>query len=156
VQGLLRPREEVAVNMHPAILVPIDGSTAALRAMSLALVQAKRNPEVRLHLLNVQSPALHPWPGRLVPPDVIDEELRRRGQDQLEKARGMAEGSGVMPRLHVRIGHPAEEIVACATEEHCEQIVMGTRGMGAAAALALGSVAGKVVHLARMPVTLVK
>ena len=58
--------------MHPAILVPIDGSTAALRAMSLALVQAKRNPELRLHLLNVQSPALHPWPEGLQPSLLVD------------------------------------------------------------------------------------
>jgi len=33
---------------------------------------------------------------------------------------------------------------------------MGTRGMGAVAGLALGSVATKVLHLAVVPVTLVK
>ena len=33
---------------------------------------------------------------------------------------------------------------------------MGTRGMGAAAGMALGSVATKVAHLADLPVTLVK
>ena len=33
---------------------------------------------------------------------------------------------------------------------------MGTRGMGAIEGLALGSVAHKVVHLASVPVTLVK
>jgi nucleotide-binding universal stress UspA family protein len=33
---------------------------------------------------------------------------------------------------------------------------MGTRGMGAIAGMALGSVANKVVHLADLPITLVK
>ena len=33
---------------------------------------------------------------------------------------------------------------------------MGTRGMGTIANLALGSVATKVIHLANIPVTLVK
>jgi nucleotide-binding universal stress UspA family protein len=33
---------------------------------------------------------------------------------------------------------------------------MGTRGLGALAGLALGSVATKVVHLAEVPVTLVR
>ena len=33
---------------------------------------------------------------------------------------------------------------------------MGTRGMGAVAGLVMGSVAQKVVHLAAVPVTLVK
>ncbi len=40
--------------------------------------------------------------------------------------------------------------------EGVDVIVMGTRGMGALANLALGSTATKVVHLAEVPVTLVK
>jgi nucleotide-binding universal stress UspA family protein len=40
--------------------------------------------------------------------------------------------------------------------ERAESIVMGTRGLGAMAGLVLGSVAMKVVQLARIPVTLVK
>lgn len=38
----------------------------------------------------------------------------------------------------------------------CTHIIMGTRGRGRVAALVLGSVALKVVQLARIPVTLVK
>lgn len=138
------------------ILVPIDGSAAALRAMALAVAELKCVQGGRLHLLNVQAPQLHPWPGRLVSPDQVEEELRRRGMEVLARAREMARGADVEPRQWVRIGSVAEEIVACANEHACDGIVMGTRGLGAAAAMALGSVAARVVHLARMPVTLVK
>jgi nucleotide-binding universal stress UspA family protein len=41
-------------------------------------------------------------------------------------------------------------------QENCDAIVMGTRGMGAVSGLVLGSVATKVIHLADVPVTLVK
>lgn len=43
-----------------------------------------------------------------------------------------------------------------AKSEGVDVIVMGTRGMGALGNLALGSTATKVVHLADVPVTLVK
>ena len=138
------------------ILVPIDGSAAALRAIALAVAELKCVPGGRLHLLNVQAPLLQPWPGKLVSPDQVQEELRRRGTEVLARARDMAGAVDVEPKLHVRVGSVAEEIVACANEHACDGIVMGTRGLGAAAAMALGSVAARVVHLARMPVTLVK
>lgn len=54
------------------------------------------------------------------------------------------------------IGHAADEILAYTALHHCDAIVMGTRGMGLVAGLVLGSVAQKVVHLAPMPVTVVK
>ena len=139
------------------VLVPIDGSAAALRAMALALAELRcARDEGRLHLLNVQALPLQPWPGKLVSPDMVEAELRRRGREVLLQAQRMAEGCGIVPELHVRIGQTAEEIVGCAEDAGCDAIVMGTRGMGAAAALALGSVATRVVHLGRLPVTLVK
>ena len=49
-------------------LVPIDGSPAALRALSFAL-RAMRNPlDAQVHVLNVQAPLVHLWPGKLVSP----------------------------------------------------------------------------------------
>ena len=38
----------------------------------------------------------------------------------------------------------------------CDLIVMGAHGRGALAELLLGSIATRVIHLARMPVLLVK
>ena len=47
-------------------------------------------------------------------------------------------------------------IVKRPEELNCDGIVMGTRGMGAIGNLVMGSVATKVVHLTKLPVTLVK
>ncbi len=55
-----------------------------------------------------------------------------------------------------RVGAPADAILKFAKLRCCDQIVMGTRGLGAVAGLVLGSVAMKVVQLADIPVTLVK
>jgi nucleotide-binding universal stress UspA family protein len=138
-------------------LIPVDGSADALRALAHALSELHDRPGAQLHVLNVQPPPIHPWPGKLVSPDVIEEELRREGEKIVQAAHAAAASdSGIRCTCHVRIGHAAHEIAACAVEQHCDAIVMGTRGLGRVAGLVLGSVASKVVHLTTLPVTLVK
>ena len=138
------------------VLVPIDGSPAALRALAYVLRELRNRPDVPVHLLNVQAPLLHPWPGKLVSPDMIEAELRGEGGQILAQAEAMAQTVGVTCVPHVSIGAAAEEIASYAAKHGCDAIVMGTRGMGAVGSLVMGSVAQKVVHLVPAPVTLVK
>ena len=138
------------------VLVPIDGSAAALRALEHALRVLRTQVGARVHALNVQPPKIHPWPGKLVSPDMIDAALRADGQRLLLPATEMAHAAGVTCLPHVSIGQPADEIVGYAGQHGCDGIWMGTRGLGAVTALVLGSVAQRVVHLAQVPVTLVK
>ncbi len=137
-------------------LVPFDGSASATRALQHALDQLQDRAAAQLHLLNVQLPPLHTCPSKLVSPDLIDQELRRKGEALLVQAEAVTAGTRTPVVHHVRVGHPAAEIAACATEQGCDAIVMGTRGKGAVAGMLLGSVATRVVHLTQVPVTLVK
>lgn len=137
------------------VLVPIDGSPAAARALAHALKEL-HGSDRHVHLLNVQAKPMHPWPGRLVPPDVIESELQEEGARVLAAAQAIVQQAGADCTVHVRIGAAAEEIAACAVKQGCDAIVMGTRGMSAVAGLVLGSVAQRVVHLANLPLTLVK
>jgi nucleotide-binding universal stress UspA family protein len=138
------------------VLVPFDGSACALRALTHAIAELRGRAGVTLHLLNVQTPPVHVFPDKLVSPDMLDHELLRTGAEALEQARTLVQAAGLECAQHVRIGRPADEIAACANECHCDAIVMGTRGMGAVTGLVLGSAATKVVHVATVPVTLVK
>ena len=54
------------------------------------------------------------------------------------------------------VGPVAETIVAYAKRHKCDLICLGTRGMTAAANLVMGSVATKVLHLAGVPVIIVR
>jgi nucleotide-binding universal stress UspA family protein len=58
--------------------------------------------------------------------------------------------------LRLAVGHPFEEILAIATQEHVDLIVMGTHGRTGLAHMTLGSVAERVVRLAPCPVLTVK
>lgn len=137
-------------------LVPIDGSAAALRALQHALHELAQQAQARVHLLNVQARQIQPWPGKLVPPEMIDAELRKTGARVLAQAESMAQAAGIKFTAHVGIGAAAHVIDGYAREHGCDAIVMGTRGLNAVADLVLGSVAHKLVHLASVPVTLVK
>jgi nucleotide-binding universal stress UspA family protein len=58
--------------------------------------------------------------------------------------------------VHSRAGGAAPGILAAARRQKASAIVMGTRGAGALRGYALGSVALRVAHKARVPVILVK
>jgi nucleotide-binding universal stress UspA family protein len=67
-----------------------------------------------------------------------------------------SEAAGADFKTLVRNGLAAETIAQVAREEDIQHIVMGTRGLGSIQGLLLGSVATKVIHLADVPITLIK
>ena len=76
--------------------------------------------------------------------------------DALEPAEAALVKAGVPYTAHAEVGHLGETIAQRADDLACDLIVMGAHGRGALADLLLGSIATRVVHLARMPVLLVK
>jgi nucleotide-binding universal stress UspA family protein len=136
------------------ILVPFDGSGSALRAVRFAAARC-RGDRCELHVLHVEEPIEGRVRAYLSKPELETIEYSA-GERILRRAREALEGEGVPYECCVRIGMIAETIAAYAEEKKCDAIVMGTRGMGAIANLVLGSVATKVIHIAGVPVTLVK
>ena len=85
------------------------------------------------------------------------QELQRKhGEDILRPSIERANRAGVTFTSQVLVGDIPQSIVSCAETLGCDGIVMGTRGMGAIGNLVAGSVATKVIHLTKLPVTLVK
>jgi nucleotide-binding universal stress UspA family protein len=58
-------------------------------------------------------------------------------------------------RVEVRDGHPVDVLLAAADREHAVLLVVGSRGVGANPALALGSTSLRVLQEARVPVLVV-
>ena len=131
------------------LLVPMDGSSSALRALKWAA----KTPGATVLVLNVQ-PALPS--SRFVTKEMIGEHQRRCADEALAPARALIERAKLDVRTHTAIGEPALQIVAFAKKHRCGSIVMGSRGHGRITGLVLGSVAAKVIHLASCPVTIVK
>ena len=137
------------------VLVPVDGSPVAERAVEFAAERASRAGDTKLLLLNVQQNLEH-WRKRGLLDEQDLKDLRVHGEAEAAKARCALDKAGVLYDFEIAFGHPAEVIVRKAREEHCDSIVMGTRGLGDIESLLLGSTAYKVIQLAQLPVTLVK
>ena len=137
------------------ILVPIDGSDEALRALEHAVRMARLIGEAEIHLVNVQPPVSGSV-GTFVGTDNVARFHQEESDNALAAARKLLEREGVQVNAAMRIGSSGQAIAEYANELPCDQIVMGTRGLGRIGSLVLGSVATQVVHLTEFPVTLIK
>jgi nucleotide-binding universal stress UspA family protein len=142
--------------MHK-LLVPIDGSDHARRALDYALRLAKEIGGIELHILTVQpEPNVYGEIQVYITEERMAQLQRRHSQDILAPALEAAKAAGVAHTSEIAVGNAASTISKRADELRCEGIVMGTQGRDAVASMLMGSVALKVVHLSKLPVTLVK
>lgn len=138
------------------ILIPVDGSARSLTAVRFAAsTLARANPDLEIHLLNVQPP-LPSAAATFVDSAIVRDFHLEEGAKALAAARKLLDDSGLRYVSNTVVGEPAETIAVYAEQRDCAGIVMGTRGLGHAAGLLLGSVAHKVLQLSKVPVTLVK
>ncbi|MCM2341422.1 universal stress protein [Rhodoferax sp.] len=128
-------------------LVAVDGSECASRAVAMAAGLAALEQSAEVDLIHVQ-----PW----LTKEAAETELARRGWAATAQARQLLDAASVRWRLHVVMGEGAPEIADLADALGSRGIVIGSRGLTAAESLLLGSVAYKVVHLARLPVLIVR
>lgn len=138
------------------ILVPVDGSESALRALKTAIAMAGQHDDAELHLLNAPIPILSGHAKMFLGKQVVQDYYNEEGEKALADARKVAETAGVRFVTVIKAGQSAQTIVDYAHAQQCAHIVMGTRGLSALPGILLGSVANKVIHLADVPVTLVK
>ena len=136
------------------LLLAVDGSEHAMNAARHVAELAASMP-LRVEIVNVQ-PAVSGDVSMFIPRADLDRYHREQGEQQLARARALLAERGVEHDTHVLVGTPGESVARFAEEHRLDGIVMGTRGLGSLAGALLGSVAFKVVHLAAVPVTLVK
>ena len=138
------------------ILLPVDGSAHSDRATQHVIATVRSGGQREIHLVNVQ-PLGDDWMvRRMIKSEELVKMEREWGESAIAEARAILEVAGVACVEHIEQGEVAPTVARLAQELTCDQIVMGTRGRSALGYLVLGSVAVKVLHLAKVPVTLVK
>lgn len=139
------------------ILLPVDGSTCALRAAEQALkIRRALAVAPELHLLQVHLPIPIGRVQAHVGHDTLLAYYREESEAQLAAVAQLFKEAGVDVQTHIHVGQPAEVIVDVARVIGADLILMGTHGRGAVSMLVLGSVSSKVLHFAPCPVMLVK
>jgi len=139
------------------ILLPVDGSECALRAVDQLISHSawfRDLPEI--HLLHVHAPIPIGRVQAHVGKETLHAYYLEESQASLLGAQQKLDVAGCAHTTHIHVGQPAEVIAKLAAEQGCDLIVMGTHGRGGIAGLVTGSVANRVLHLASCPVLLVK
>ncbi len=125
------------------ILLAVDGSKHSLKAVKCLIEHAdwyREKPGVELVNVHLPVPKLRGM-GVVVGASQVRRYYDREARAALSKA---------------LVGPVAESIVREARLARCDLIMIGTRGMNAAANLLLGSCANRVVNISPIPVLLVK
>ena len=141
----------------PGILVGIDGSDHSERALEWAMREAalRHQPVTVLAVHQVVrsllgTPQVYPGDRELVEP------VRVAAQEATDKV--LAALSGPRPEsvtVQAVSGIPAEALIDVATNLNADMIVLGSRGAGGFARLALGSVSSQVAQHAPCPVVII-
>ncbi len=138
------------------ILVPTDFSACALPAVRYAAELADKFA-AELVLLHVVSDAVLALPDAVMPTPATDlHALTEAGKAGLANLIAAEKLERLNPRSEVRVGSPAAEIIAAATDLHADLVCIGTHGRGGIARVLLGSVAEHVVRQAPCPVLTVR
>ena len=124
------------------VIVPLDGSTAAVAALELLLSLPRAN-ELELVVLRVVS---------RTPDQAAAEDAERQLDDLAGRARRHVAAADVRV---VESDKPADAIVGAVRRELADVIAMSTRGAGGLERLILGSVATGVARKSEVPVLLV-
>ncbi len=150
--------------MFTKILVPLDGSDLAERALPPALVLAQHS-EAQLSLLRALAPermlvadshVLMLGGYSAIWPNQSLELARKAATDYLSALRATKMPKGLRLSTEMIEGDPAEIIVETARQEGVDLIVMSSHGYSGLTRWVLGSVAERVLHDAPCPVLIVR
>jgi nucleotide-binding universal stress UspA family protein len=138
------------------ILLPVDGSEAALDAVRHALHLAANGLDASFVLANVQEPATLYEMITARDPDVLDRVAAEAAADLLAPAEALLRDAGAQWDTEVAVGDPAHALAEMIERHEIDAVVMGARGLGAARSAIAGSVSHWLLVHGPVPVTVVR
>ena len=140
------------------ILLAVDGSKNSMDAVECLIEHAdwyREAPKVELVTVHLPVPKL-PNMGKVVGRKELERYYQEEGEGNLMRAAKRLKEAGVEFNPNVLVGPVAETISDFADKKKCDMILVGTRGMTATANALLGSTTTKLLHIAKVPVLLVR
>ncbi|MFC7235639.1 universal stress protein [Halosegnis marinus] len=142
--------------MPDSLLVPVDGSPLARRAVRYAVENFPGASVTTLHVIDPVDSIVAAEAGGLPVADGWYERARERAAEIHEEARGIADEHGVELATATTVGRPARAILDYAEDHDVDLILLGSHGREGIERALLGSVAERVVRDGRRPVTVVR
>lgn len=131
-------------------LLAVDGSDNSYEAVHVLKYIARAEQLTLLHAFNVPRP-VYPMMLPKVAEDLyktVEQNMREDGERLLDRVQSLLPLHAGPSTKQLRLGSPAEVIVAMAEEQKADLIVMGARGLGPVKERLLGSVSHRILTLA--------
>jgi nucleotide-binding universal stress UspA family protein len=143
--------------MTNTLLVGIDGSEGGKRAADFAAVRAKAAGArvIVAYVIEWSQYSFSTPEENEVRHKRREEEIERAHAHVLDPVVAAMKSSGIEAESIVRHGHPAQVMCGLAKETGAVQIFIGRRGHSKLELLLFGSVAGTLVQISPVPVTVV-
>lgn len=145
--------------MYHKIMVPVDESAAAKRALQEAIMLAKLCHSV-IRVVNVVDLAQFSWGGvGAMPSEEVRKVVNAAGEKGVREAQALLEQSSLQYEIAVieSAGDKiADLLIREATEHHVDLVVMGTHGFSGFMHVLMGSVAEGVLRQSDIPVMLLR
>lgn len=139
---------------HKRVLVALDGSPSGATVLRF-LMEIAGPLDMTVMLVHVLEPTtLQVIDGTVVVDDI--DARRRDAEEYLAPLAAMLRSQGVDTAWAVRLGRPADEILAASRESGADLIAMATRGRTGIGRLLFGSVAEAVLRRAEVPVFIIR
>jgi nucleotide-binding universal stress UspA family protein len=136
--------------MLKTILLPLDGSALAERAVAYGAALARRSGA---RIILVEAVQAHTFPG--TDPSNAQIQVTDRADGYLSSIATRLTGDGIDAESHVYYDHPVDAILDAARRHEADVIVMSTHGRSGLGRVLYGSVADQVLRQATAPVLLV-
>ncbi|MFQ6085877.1 MAG: universal stress protein [Candidatus Bathyarchaeia archaeon] len=139
--------------MISKILVPVDGSEYASKAISYAIFLAQScGAEITLiHVIPSPTP---------VSPEIwntgVMGQMEKRGKGILKEGTRTVKRAGLKVDHILEYGDPGTMVIQAAEKGDFDLVIMGSRGLTRLRSLLMGSVSYKVSHRAKCPVLIVR
>jgi nucleotide-binding universal stress UspA family protein len=133
------------------IVVGVDGSPDAARALTWAIDEAKRRDMKLLlvHGVEVGAVAASPYGG-----GQVLEQLEQAGKATLEQAVDVVRAAGLEVDCRMEVGSGAHALIEASRD--ADLLVVGSRGHGGFVGMLLGSVSNACTHHAHCPVVIIR
>jgi len=140
----------MATDMDRTVVVGVDGSEGAQRALRFAIDEATAHDwrVMLVHGVDVGLSAADPYGG-----GAVLEQLQQSGRAALDAAAAEVVKAGLEASTKLEVGSPAYALIDAA--KGAAMLVVGSRGHGGFMGLLLGSVSSACVHHAHCPIVVV-
>ena len=134
------------------ILVPLDGSANTFRGLDVAIHMARESHATitGLYVLGMAKPRTN---DSITP---LEKILLEHAQKFMKKAKSKSAQKGILFFDTISYGDDGKRIVDITERKDFDLIVIGSRGMGAAKEIFLGSTSNYVLHKSKKPILIVK